>query len=275
MMAQLQPALSLLGVMTLEEAGAQMEATSGPGTHSPEALASLWGRSRDSFKPVCSNPGFPEIRELPASARGHLIQVPKHGSFGPMVAGFGWSIRIVEIRPLLSLAIHVSLPRVEHWVERLAKAETASLLEGCLPLRADVLQLNSAGPGAASLVHSDLGVTWMVNFQNQVGAIPVAPPLAVRVAEVNGRMFLFDGYHRAAALLRLGQEWIPCVILHDCNWTFLRQTPRGHRFEPSPFSRPDPPCVGHFATPAAVPTLVRREVRVMTVRFESMIATIE
>ncbi len=146
-------------------------------------------------------------------------------------------------------------------------------MDVCLPLRAAPLSA-ALSPYQAYLVHDDLGATWHLNPSDGLSIAVVRPPLWVRVGEVSGRLFLVDGYHRAIALRRLGHTHIPCVVLHDCTWAFLRTTPRLRRFEPSPFSRPHTPCVGHFLTPTAVSTRVKPLVRVMTVRVESFIAPI-
>lgn len=113
-----------------------------------------------------------------------------------------------------------------------------------------------------------------VMTSDEAGSSIVAPPLPVRVAEIAGFRYLMDGHHRAVALRRLGHSHMPCLVLHDCNWAFLRNTPRRRRFEPAPFAREIPPCVGHFSSPAAVATRAVRCVRVMTMHLSSFIAPV-
>lgn len=269
-MTGLQPSISLLGVMTADEVRTHLSEVAGPDEYSSEDALTLWRSSHDALAPVHTAPGLPEIQEFPATAWEHLLQLHRHESFPAITAGFRWSSRLIEIDPLLSIAIDLSEDRLRHWGELLSGADLQRAAELCLPQQAAPLTVN-ASPTHAFVVHTDLGAHWAFNPQTFTPTM-TRPPLPVRAAEIAGRLYLIDGYHRAVAMRRLGSRFIPCMILHDCNWTVLRTTPRRRRFEPPAFARPTPPCAGHFLSPAAVPTRTAREVRVMTMHLDSFIS---
>lgn len=272
-MSSLQPALSLLAVLSQEEARFHLDEISGPETYTPEESQALWKASVDAYNPVHDTPGIPEILEFPSSIWDHLLTLHEHESLPAVVDRFRWSARLVEIDALFSIAIDIFIPRVEYWVQQLSGVDLPGITKACLPNRAALFHFNLSPPSLAYVIHSDLGATWGYDLKSgTLSPTLVKPPLPVRAVEIAGRLYLMDGYHRAVALRRLGYKHVPCLIIHDCNWMFLRTTPRQRRFEPAPFARPTPPCVGHFLTPAAVCTRAKRLVRVMTMRVESFIA---
>lgn len=271
-MNQLQPMLSLLGVMSADEARQHLEQIAGQTAYTADAAKELWERSHEAFKPIHSNPGHPELLDPFPDAWAHLLELPRHESFGLLVNGLTWSVRLVEIDAIFAVAIDVSVRRVDEWRIRFSNLDLSGLVLACLPIRADPLRV-TVSPPRASIVHDDLGATWTYP-QGGLGLAMVRSPLPVRTVEVSGHHYLIDGYHRAIALRQLGHSHIPSLVLHDANWAVLRGTPRPRHFEPPPFSQPTPPCVGHFLTPAAVPTRGLRLVRVMTMHIDSFIAPV-
>lgn len=267
-----EPGLSLLGVMDQREAQAHLETIAGPNAYTPEETSMLWQASRQAYQRI-EDAGFPETQQMPSSLWQHILRLHEHESSSAMTGGFAWSVRLVEIDPVLSLAIDIQVSKLERWESCFRGASFDAIVNACLPLKSAPVSI-PLSPYQAFLVHDDLGATWQLSAAGGISLGFVRPPLWIRAGEVSGRLFLIDGYHRAIALRRLGHTHIPCVIVHDCTWTFLRGTPRFRRFEPPPFARPDPPCVGHFLTPAAVSVKAIPLVRVMTVRVESFIAPI-
>jgi hypothetical protein len=259
--------------MREDEAEHHLHELAGPGAYAADEARALWTASHQDLRHVHTSPGIPELTDLPPEAWDHLLQIHQHESLALLVADFTWSVRLVEIDPLLSVAIDVFVARVEEWTRRLSGGDPCTLLDACLPRKAAPF-LIMTGPSLAFAVHSDLGASWAHDVRK--GPLPsiLKPPLPVRVVEIAGSYYLMDGYHRALALRRLGHTHIPALVLHDCHWSFLRHTPRRRMFQPAPFASPNPPCVGHFLTPAAVETRAAPCVRVMTIRVESFIAPI-
>ncbi len=268
----METCLSLLGVMEEREARGHAREMAG-GAYAEEAIHALWTTSRQSFKPI-PKAGLPSITELPASAREHLLTLAKRQDLRAMTGGFLWSARLVEVAPLLSLAVDLYERKLAEWVDRLGTSDQKALLDACLPLKADPLNVAISSPTQANIVHADLGADLRLDPSAGLGVSAVQPPLCVRIGAVQGRYCLFDGYHRAAALTKLGHTHVPALILHDATWAFLRGTPRDRRFEVATLNRAEPPCLGHFGSEAAVQIPALRRVKVMTMRVESFISVL-
>ncbi|MEW6227825.1 MAG: hypothetical protein AB1700_06965, partial [Bacillota bacterium] len=160
-MTMLEPALSLLGVMDQGEAQAHLEVVAGPDAYTPEEASELWQASRQAYQQV-QDAGSPEVQQLPSSFWHNLLQLHEHESAMAMTGGFGWSVRLVEIDPLLSLSIDIHLSRLERWERRLRGANLETVVDACLPLKAAPLSA-ALSPYQAYLVHDDLGATWHLN----------------------------------------------------------------------------------------------------------------
>lgn len=161
----------------------------------------------------------------------NLDELAQNPLLSTTFAQFTWSVKVVDLRNVIAFQKAIKIDGLEERVQPVID-DRSILADFCLPGEQTVppqsLIKDIDGNGfTVSSLNPNLRVAG-----NQVAPVQVAPEegmqpmsmLAVtflvsmgssflQVAKYNGREFLRDGYHRAAALLRSGINETPCVYI--------------------------------------------------------------
>ncbi len=148
-------------------------------------------------------------------------------------APFSWTLKIVDLRMVIAYQKAISIDGLDERVKPVVD-DPSRLAEFCLPGEQPVPPQGVLGDVdqkgyTVSSLNPNLRIAGtqvqQVQFTPKEGMQPV-PMLAItflvsmghsylQVAHYNGRDFLRDGYHRAAALLHAGINEVPCVYLES------------------------------------------------------------
>src|ERR1700730_8447929 len=243
------PGLSLVGFITdQQQAHNHLLRACVPPNSDPSALTAEWNAAqarRGAFMPYA---GHPDIQPLPVAQQAHAAQV-----LGLPIFQNEWrgaTIQWVEIGPLLAPQMTVDSNRSAHHCGSLSNPPSPDeLMTCCLPLapQAEQLQIfpaqNSLLLKARSL---NVRIVQGVGNQNFLGIqFDVAIP-HVHVAKLNGRAYLFNGYHRAVGLMLAGATHMPCIVRDVANHSAIGIQPPA-TFSTSLLDSNDPPTIAHFA----------------------------
>jgi hypothetical protein len=263
-------ALSLLGFLSQSAAIRHLQKDCVLATPTPSLCEQEWQVARAAL--ASPYHGQPEILDLPRHALTHISQ-----NVEPLALKLGLykdadlsppRYCLIETAPLLAHQLVIRLPNAAAITADLPAAPTLmDMLPICLPGRIpaepfEVLrQPNALVIKARSLnLHFDQP---LIGENAATLCIRPAPPFVTVIAR-GERFHLWDGYHRAYALARLGATHIPCM---------LRQSLRDDLIDPalecyfpaSLLQSADPPTLGHFSRRLAHPVRLKSMSRVLHV----------
>ncbi|PLR75277.1 hypothetical protein CU633_21960 [Bacillus sp. V3-13] len=217
-------------------------------------IKTKWQNSRShlSVKPTYTA-GYPQVKEISIEHMDYLSTVPSHPSFQMIVKG-PWAFRMVEIDPLLSLAIKVDSDYIENLYLEFKDKAFENILSLILPNKGGNLAL-SPSVNNFSWTTKDRGMHLQhtTSFPLVDGGIVVGfrvpiPPLPVHVKILHGKYILFDGYHRVLALRKAGHHYVPCLVSEVGSATEV-QTMQEESFNLRfLLENENPPTMGHFFT---------------------------
>src|SRR3989442_692484 len=142
-------------------------------------------------------------------------------------AGFGgldWDVSYVNLSTVLSFQKNVMLEGIDDRLAGVQLDDPASLFAFCLPgpgapiAIAATLDLDKMGATFSSL-NPNLRASQIGQQGDRIGFQVVLGPSYFQIVEYRDRWFIRDGYHRAYALLRAGQEEVPGIHIPARNFT--------------------------------------------------------
>jgi hypothetical protein len=155
-------------------------------------------------------------------------------------------------------------------------ATTQQLLERCLPLQDQGTQVNwEQDPTGRGLLirHADfnlqtIGGTGTLTPEGAlvVGAIIGQRAAWVHTIEIDGRIYLRNGYHRAVGLMEAGRTHMPCLMLKG-----NRQQLGVYNFQPQLLEGPNPPTLGHFDPATATEVQLRRTTKMIAISWSEFL----
>lgn len=229
----------------------------------------------------------PEVLPLPRRTQTHvdkLLELPTfQHSFAAVPVAFG----LVELDKLVVYQQYITQSSVSALASRLpAQPSVADLARLCLPLdppetgfrlarqdgeRFVFVADNHDGRflGAQLIEPSRIDGLAVNGHASCVLALPFGFTTNVlNVVRFGSRMVLNNGYHRAAALRRLGVTHAPCIIQVCSHWEDVAIAGSGaiYRNGEAYFSHPRPPMLRDFFNPSLAKTFLthrlRKEIRV-------------
>lgn len=158
-------------------------------------------------------------------------------------AGLDWTLQGVDLRHVLAFQKAIKIDGLD---ERIApvQADRTKLADFCLPSEQPITpqsmlkDIDQKGFTISSL-NPNLRIAGSQVQPAMVAPEPGMQPMSMlavtflvsmgtsylQVASYNGRDFLRDGYHRAAALLRAGISEVPCVYIRARNFDEVGANP--------------------------------------------------
>jgi hypothetical protein len=262
--------LSLFGFYPLEVATQYLAQACHVADPSPNAINATWVAARDRLGAPPANPGKPSVLELPADCAEHLAQLSAHPLMARFQADFGeWSVGLVEIGPVVAAQAQVERNRCSG-MHDLGGAAPLQLLERCLPIQDQGTQViwEQDQNGRGLLIrHADhnlqaIGGTGTLTPE---GALVVGPVIGQRAAwvhviDIDGRLYLRNGYHRAVGLMEAGHSHMPCLLLKGS-----RAQLGVNNFPLDILYAENPPTLGHFAVDLATEVQLRKATKMIAI----------
>jgi hypothetical protein len=263
------PGLSLVGfIADQQQAHNHLLHACVPANNAPAALTAEWNAAQARRGAMIPFAGHPDIRPLPAPLQAHAAQVLAQPVF--QAEWRGARIEWAEIGPLLAHQMTVDSNRSMHHCGALSNPPTPDeLMVCCLPLVPQPEQLqvfpaqNSLLLKARSLnvrIVQGIGQANFLGIQFDV-SIP-----HVHVAKLNGRSYLFNGYHRAVGLMLAGATYMPCIVRDVADHNAIGIRPPD-TFSAALLDSADPPTLAHFAQGRAHHVSLRIHSRILYVNW--------
>jgi hypothetical protein len=243
------PGISLVGLIAdQQQAHNHLRGACMPINSDPVALTAEWDAAKALRGAPIQGAGYPNILPLPAALQAHATQVLAQPVF--QAEWQGATINLVEIAPILAHQLTVDSNRSAHHCGALSTPPTPEqMMDCCLPLTAQPEQLqvfpaqNSLLLKAKSLNVRIVQGVGMPNFLGIQFDVAIAH---VHVARLNGRCYLFNGYHRAVGLLLAGATHMPCIVRDVPNHTAIGLRPPD-TFSAAELDAVDAPTLAHSA----------------------------
>ena len=133
-------------------------------------------------------------------------------------------VALTEAAGLVNPLVLIDLEYVEQLRAELTDTDDLGVIRFAIPKEMNV--------SAQVAIDPDLRGVSFISMQKQVSAMPVminqlagvgmevkfnvvATPQLILVSEINGRLYLRNGMHRAFLLASLGVNWIPAIIVEE------------------------------------------------------------
>lgn len=162
-----------------------------------------------------------EILPCPPEMEPHLALVRSRPLFGGLFGDHNPSFGLVHLPSLVPVQPHVDMTHALTLVPPHTEGEAA--LHLCLPATAQPIDVwggvgEDHGGGAFTVCSPDLNLIVTEVHMDSDPMLKVTFTLSktavfLVVLDVNGRLFLKDGTHRAVGLMATGVEFAPCVLL--------------------------------------------------------------
>ncbi len=259
--------------------------------HDRGELAQTW---RDAASHFCgleiseaASCDKPQVLPLPGSMQAHVDRLVKLPTFNNSFATVPVAFGLVELDKLVVYQQYITQSSVDALAAGLSRPPgDDDLVRLCLPLEAPTAGFRLARQDGEKFVfvtdsHDGrfLGAqlidparidAFVVNgHPSSVLALPFGFTTNVlNVVRYGSRMVLNNGYHRAAALRRLGVTHAPCIIQVCAHWEDVAVAGAGaiSRNADLYFSHPRPPMLRDFFNPLLARTFrthrLRKEIRV-------------
>jgi len=244
------PGISLVGfIADQQEALNHLKNACVPAANADDAaLLAEWDAARAARGAPIPNAGHPDIQPLPPDLAAHAQQVLAHPLFQGEWAGA--QIAMIEIGPLLAHQMTVDSNRSAHHCGAWPGPPTIQqLMDCCLPIAPQPEEMRLV-PGQNSLLIKakslNVRIIQGVGQQGFLGIqFGVSTPF-VHVVRLNGRHYLFNGYHRAVGCHSAGVTHIPCILRDVADHATIGINPP-NTFSGALLDSNDPPTVAHFA----------------------------
>jgi hypothetical protein len=207
------------------------------------------------------------VVDLPDTAKAYLAQVEASPRFNNTVNPFTWSFKLVEITPILAFQVHVETDRANSlWSNAGGGTDLDSLLRLCLPIDiADIREgvdftkkfdpTNTSERGSVTFETSNPNIRLIaggplghddVKKLEYAGIALGEGSRLVQVAELNGRFFLRNGYHRAYKMMENGVTHMPCLVLQVSDYAHTGAAMQG-ALDRRLLESANPPICAHYA----------------------------
>jgi hypothetical protein len=258
------PALALVGFMDEQLAVAYLSQACIPPDLSQGALLRTWRDATERLGTPADKAGHPEALDLPSGHEEHLQAIPAHPRFVAAFANVSWSLKLVEIDPLLAFQFHIETDRSSTHAAPLGEPTRLSeLLSACLPLSMEAVPTR-VQPIATGVIVSSRSTNfrllasqfaWSDPEQgiNTMGPLFGAAPPWVLVSRFHGRCYLSNGFHRAYGLRRAGATHIPCVFQDVADEKVAGIQGEGTTFGLPLLESENAPTLAHFTQGRALP----------------------
>lgn len=268
------PGLSLVGFFGgQQEAVGHLTVACVPPTNSNPVAD--WQAAKAALGAPFPNAGNPNIMSIPAAHQGYLQQMRQDiWTNAALQAVPGASVELVEVDPLLAFQFLVDTDRSRHHCGNLSNPpDLAELFPICLPIGEprEPFQWSVSPQKTALIVKSrslNLRMT-NINLNSTQAMVHMTfqfsfPPTFIQVARLNGRCFLFNGYHRVYGARMAGHTHIPCVVRDVPDYESAGVRSDGSTFPPAAFQAAEVPTIGHFTNGRAHPVQIRSVSRALT-----------
>jgi hypothetical protein len=228
-----------------------------------------------------ANAGTPDVLDPPAGHDPYLQTLQTtNPRFADTVANINWSIKMVEIDPLIAFQYHVFTDHSNALCSTLTQGAptVAELLPVCLPHDLPSPATAVAYHSGGVHIESDSPNMRLLDakLENEPATqralarlyFGVSSPL-VSVIRFNGRSYLRNGYHRVYGARQAGATHVPCVFGDASDWTLVG----AHQgFFPRPLlESANPPTMGHYTQGRAYPVTLRRVRRVIDLAWSELL----
>lgn len=278
----LQPARALTAWLPDDEA---LTALFGRAPLASDDLSAPGSRIAQARAALAARPPFePESPLVTPAERADLDALAARADIAASFGALDWRPEIVDLSRVQAVQKVIGIAGLDERVALVAGGG-CSLSEFCLPAQVPeppVGALTDAGQRGFAV--SSLNPNLRIVGTDMSSAELVSPtgPLKVQVisffvnfgnsylnlASCDGRYFLRDGYHRAAALLRAGIKQVPCVVV-GMDGGFEHMMPSSQTFPRSICFGPRPPLLSDFFDAAVSDEVTRPSTRkVVRVRGE-------
>lgn len=215
-------------------------------------LLAEWQTARGKLGAPIAKAGYPDIQDIPTTHAAYVGVLASQPWLAPALntAYVGATFKLVEIEPLLAFQFAVDDLRSSHHCAPFANPPTLDqLLETCLPLNPPTEPIQvSQTPQSMLITSRSLNFRALAQgFINGafVGMhVGVALPL-LHVVQLNGRCYLYNGFHRAYGARMAGATHVPCIFRDVPDAASAGINPPG-TFDLAILESANPPSLGHF-----------------------------
>jgi hypothetical protein len=274
------PGLSLVGFMDQAQALTHLRQACVPAANATDAdLLAQWTAAQAKIDLPAPTLGVPDIQDIPASHIAYaqaLFRLQWVANEFTGTTTTASNVKMVEIDPLLAYQFTVDLARSGHHCGHLGAVPTIDeLFNTCLPNTQPIENFSFQKLANSAIIKSrslNLRVKVEGIIQNQLAGIIFGPSLPlVQVVRVNGRCFLYNGFHRAVGLRRAGATHIPCVLrdVVDVKAAGIRDD--GATFPEAILMSSNPPTLRHFTQGLAADVQIRATARILHVSWSDYV----
>jgi len=262
------PGLSLVGFMDQAQAIEHLRLACLPANASDAALIAEWQGAQARLGAPSATAGKPDMKNIPAAHDAYIDRVMQGHNLALSFPGIqrDW-FKLVEIDSLLAFQFTVNSTRSQEHCAGLKKTDIVDLLPVCLPDVVPQEQYHWQIQEQSLLIKSrslNLRIFQKGVNQNVAGIVfGAALPLMI-VAQLNGRYYLSNGYHRAYGARAAGATHIPCIVRGGIDATDIGIVPGGTFALPLLESN-NPPTIGHLTQGRAHAVTLRHTSRIMHV----------
>lgn len=248
-----------------------------PANADPQALFDEWMAAKARLGPPIPNAGQPDIQPLPAAATAHVQQLQHAVWAAPLFQAGGLTppkFGLVEVDPLIAFQLTVATTRSDFHCGSLSNPPTLDeMLRVCLPLTAPSEQFNVQRQANSMIIKArslNLRLQDAGMFNAQFAGVAFGPALPfVQVVRLDGRYYLFNGFHRACGLRRAGATHIPCAV-RDALDPSIAATIQA-TFSQALLEGDDPPTLAHYTQGRAHDVALRLTSRVIHVTWSEWV----
>ena len=276
------PGKSLVGFMDQHAAIQYLRTSCVPtGSDDDATLMAEWHAARSKLgapMPRCGNPDIQDIPSTHAAYIGLLVTQPwlapaLNSSFA------GAQFRMVEIDQLLAFQFGIDDGRSNHHCQPFSNPPTLDqLLEACLPLSPpnEPIQISQA---PQSMLITSRSLNFRALAQGFISGafvgmqVGVALPL-LHVVRMNGRCYLYNGFHRAYGARLAGATHVPCIFRDVPDAPSAGINPPG-TFDQALLESGNPPTLGHYTQGRASDVNLRILTRTLHVSWADYVVSAE
>ena len=269
-------ALSLFGFMDEAAAINYLKTSTAQPNQSDPILKAAWNAAGTKLGQPTPAAGLPDVQPLPAEHQAYAEAIKNIPLFASVFANdwAGSEFALVEIDPLLAYQFHVDADRSSHHCNQLGQnPSVGELLPICLPhapateafetyqndqsmiLKTRSLNLRQFGAGMFNAAF--MGIQFGVSL-----------PFA-HVVRFNGRMYLYNGFHRALGVRKAGATHMPCIV-RTVN-TPEQAGIRMGTFSLALLESANPPTLAHFTGGRSTDVMLRKLTRLLHVSWSDYV----
>jgi len=225
-----------------------------------------WKKAKAQLGPRVEDAGKPEILDIPPEHKSYLDAIEKHPRFHEVLNDVrAWSFRLVKIEPLLAFQFDISIEQAIAAAVCPSGPDLHYSLKECLPqVIPDIVSRLEDIPNGFRIISPETNLRTVGKEEafNQAIGLKLAGVRFGRgipwmqVTRHNSKCYLYNGYHRAYRLRKMGATHVPCILLEVDRFSRAIAGPAGF-FGSDVMRDKDPPTCAHFAQGRAYPVNLR------------------